>query len=309
MRNRLFKILLILLITFPFIQLALSQDWYSELSQKEKDLYNEHLKFGQPNNEELLIRNAYVLHYNTQYRIPNWVAYHIKPDYRKTPTREGKFKTFKTDKDVEDPVKDEEYDGLYSSKKYDRGHLTPFGIMGGDRNGNGVYANYESEANSDKHDEETVFQGSRMSNIAPQHAKTINRSPGLWFQLERWIQDDLVVANNKEVWVYAGCIVFDTRNIEGVGKNDSIVVPNMFYKVVIMESQDQNKPHVLAFLFPHFRNKDDLKENSIHGYLVPIDYIEAITGLDFFSKIDEADQKEFESKVVIDSWEQYIDNK
>jgi len=163
-------------------------------------LFKEHLKFGQPNDGELKIRNGYVLHYNLQYRISNWVAYHIKLDYLKTPDREGKFDKFHSDPSIEeDPVKDEDYDGLYSSKKYDRGHLAPFAIMGGDRDGDGIRAKYGTGVTSDPDDELTVFQGNYMSNIAPQHARTINRSGGLWYKLERWIQAKVVKANNKEV--------------------------------------------------------------------------------------------------------------
>jgi len=308
MRIKIFKIQLISLIIILFVQFAFSLDWYSELSDRDKELYNEHLKFGQPNTEDLLIRNAYVLHYNTQYRIPNWVAYHIKPDYLNTPDRKGKFDDFKADQDVEDPVKDEEYDGLFSSKGYDRGHLAPYAVMGGDRDGDGIYAVHGIGVSSDPDDEETVFQGNYMSNIAPQHSWAINRSGGLWYKLERWIQDNIVEENGKEVWIYAGSVIFDTENMEKVGTNDSIVVPGLFYKIVIMQSGNSNKPHILAFFFPHFKNKEDVKEKSIFKYLVTIDYLEAITGLDFFSKISEANQKEFEGKVDKEPWEQYINN-
>ena len=37
-------------------------------------------------------------------------------------------------------------------------------------------------------------------------------------------------------------------------------------------------------------------------------YIEAITELDFFSKIHEDDQEELESKVITEDWKQYINN-
>ena len=147
-----------------------------------------------------------------------------------------------------------------------------------------------------------------MSNIAPQHHSAINGPGGLWYKLERWIQDDLVKTNDKEIWIYAGNIIFDTENMEKVGTNDNIVVPNLFYKIVIMESGNDNKPRVLAFLFPHFKNKEDMKEKSIFRYVVTVDYIEAITGLDFFTKISKANQKELESKVKRESWKQYINN-
>jgi len=307
MRKRILKLQLFSLILLLFVSVIFSLDQYSALSEKDKKLWDEHLKFGKPNAEDILIRNAYVLHYNAPYRIPNWVAYHIKPDYLKTPRRTSKFASFRKDPDVENPVVTSEYVGLLDSKGYARGHLTPYKALGGDRDNDGKYALY-NDPNSDPDDEETIFQGNRMSNIAPQHHHAINGPGGLWYKLERWIQDDLVEANDKEIWTYAGNIIFDTENMEKVGTNDNIVVPNLFYKIVIMESGNNDKPRVLAFLFPHFKNKDDVKEKSIFKYLVTVDYLEAITGLDFFSKSNKASQKEFESKVERESWEQYINN-
>ncbi len=108
-------------------------------------------------------------------------------------------------------------------------------------------------------------------------------------------------------WIFAGNIIIDTENIEKVGKNNSIAVPDMFYKVVIMDGADGQPPHVLAFLFPHFKNKADVKDGSIFHYLVSIDYLEAITGLDFFNTYSNGDQKKIESKVDVTAWSGYID--
>lgn len=262
----------------------------------------EHIKGGQPDSDSLLVRNAYVLSYNEQYRIPNWVAYHVVPDYLNTPERKGKFKRFRTDTEVEDAVETTEYNGLFSTKGYARGHFAPYKILGGDRDGDGKYAVYNDNVNSDPDDEKTVFQGNFMTNIAPQHHSAINGPGGLWYKLERWIQDDLVKQNQKELWVFAGAVIFDAENVEGVGKNDSIAVPNLFYKIVIMDSGQNQPPHVLAFLFPHFKNKEDVKEKSIFKYLIAVDYLEAITGLDFFNKYSNQDQVKIESNIDTDAW-------
>jgi len=308
MKSKIPKLFIFIMVLFCITLNFFSQEFYSSLPQEDKDLYDEHLKFGQPNSAILLIRNAYVLHYNSQYRIPNWVAYHIDPDFLNTPERKSKFARFRKDEEVENPVEDEEYVGLFDTKGYARGHLAPYKIMGGDRDEDDVYANYGSAVESDEDDEKTVFQGNYLTNIAPQHHKAINGPGGLWYKLERWIQDDIVDAADQEVWIYAGCIINDTVNIEGVGENDSIIVPNMFYKILIRESGDTNQPYVLAFLFPHFKNKSDLRETYIYNYLVPVDYIEAITGLDFFSNIDESEQLIFERNIELEPWHRYINN-
>ena len=149
-----------------------------------------------PGTENIYIRKGYILSYNPETRTPDWVAYHIKPDYRKTPKREGRFSSFRNDPDIDNEAKNSEYTGLFSSEGYARGHLAPYGVMGGDRDGDGKYAR-----DGDEDDKETIFQANYMSNIAPQQHKSFNGSPGLWWTLERWIQDVLITEQGKEVWV------------------------------------------------------------------------------------------------------------
>jgi endonuclease G len=298
---------LVVILSFLFSSLTISQPDLGYLTTAQLELYNEHIKGGQPDNDTLFIRNAYVLNYNTNYRIPNWVAFHIIPDYLNTPERKSRFISFRTDPEVTDAVDTEEYNGLSSSKGYDRGHLAPYKIMGGDRDSDGIYAVYGS-VNSDEDEEQTIFQGNYMSNITPQHDRAINGSGGLWYNLERWIQEDIVESHNKELWVYAGSIVIDKLDFEGVGRNNSIVVPDMFYQILIMQNSGSSPPHVLAFLFPHFKNKLDRPTNDIFKYLVPVDYIEAITGLDFLNVFSETEQQGIEANINIQPWEDFIDD-
>lgn len=303
------KILKICFISlFLFCTFANSQPDLGYLTPENLALYNEHIKGGQPDTDTLLIRNAYVLNYNTNFRIPNWVAFHIIPDYLNTPERKSRFITFRTDPDVTDAVDTDEYNGLNSSKGYDRGHLAPYKIMGGDRDSDGIYAKYGTGTDSDTDDEKTVFQGNYMSNITPQHDRAINGSGGLWYNLERWIQEDIIRSHNKELWVFAGSIIIDKRDFEGVGRNNSIIVPDMFYQILIMNNPDETVPVVLAFLFPHFKEKQDPPDNIIYNYLVPVNFIETITGLDFFNEFTLTDQEIIEGTVNIEPWKDFIGN-
>lgn len=92
-----------------------------------------------------------------------------------------------------------------------------------------------------------------MSNVAPHHHAGFNGSPGLWWKLERWIQDELVAKRDLDVWVIAGSI-FGPGEIETIGPDDDISVPAMSYKIVILPRENEGDPAgVLAFLFPHQR--------------------------------------------------------
>lgn len=265
-------------------------------SPEEQALLEEHIYEGLPSQTNLFLRQAYVLSYNDTMRVPSWVAYHVTPDYRKTPRRTGKFSRFRTDPDINNPVRTQDYLGLLSARGYARGHLAPYGVMGGDRDGDGQFA-----SDGDEFDEETVFQGNYMSNIAPQNHSQFNGSGGLWFRLERWVQDEVVRDRGNEVWIIAGCI-FGAGVPEKVGRNNDIGVPPMFYKIVILKSPEEDDPKILAFLFPHQR----LKHGDVEDFLVSIDVIESLTGLDFFNELDDAAQDRLEETDTWDSWADFL---
>jgi endonuclease G len=179
-----------------------------------------------------------------------------------------------------------------ASRGYARGHLAPFAVMGGDRDDDDEYAEYDADNSShegDDYDANTIYQANYMSNIAPQHHKGFNgwddtsqgRVFGLWFELERWIQDELVEEQLQEAWIFAGCI-FGSGDHEQVGPDNNIWVPSLFYKIVIMEDPESDTPVVLAYLLPHQRKR----HGDLDSFLVSIDVIEALAGVDFFSQLE-----------------------
>lgn len=145
--------MLIILIIFVHGQVAVDS-----MTLDQRILYQEHVYGGQPDTNKLLVRNAYVISYNEEYRIPNWSAYHIIPDYLNIPSRKSKFSKFREDPDILDPVSASEYNGLFGSLGYARGHLAPYKVLGGDRDNDGLYAIY-NDTTSDVDDEITVFEG------------------------------------------------------------------------------------------------------------------------------------------------------
>lgn len=240
-------------------------------AQPDDPRVREHVKGGLPSHDALHVRNGYVLAYDAQRRVASWVAYHLVPDYLKTPKREGRFATFRVDPDVPHPVQWVDY----KDQAYDRGHLAPYKAMGGDRDGDGHYAAQDPD------DALTILQANYLSNIVPQHPR-LNRSPGLWFQLERFVQDTLVGRRGQHVWIFAGPI-FGPGEQERIGIHQDIDVPLWFFELVIMESATEPAPKVLAFLLPHQR----VSYGRLENFLVSVDVIEALTGLDFLSELDD----------------------
>lgn len=260
-----------------------------------------HTFCGVPDEGNTLIRQGYLLSYDADRRVPRWVAYKIEPDYRNTPERDGPFDNYRTDPDMADPVVDGDYDGLFGSHGFARGHLAPYGVMGGDRDGDGQYASLDDTEN-DPEDAHTVFESNYMSNMAPQHHYEFNGSGGLWYKVERWIQDDLVQAGGRTVWVFAGTI-FGPGPAEWVVSDKNIVVPPVFFKVVIEDTFTPEEPRVLAFLLPHQR----VSHGDIDDFLVSVDIIEQLTGLNFFSELSEEDQRRVERTDTCANWDEYFD--
>ena len=132
----------------------------------------------------------------------------------------------------------------------------------------------------------------------PQHQNNFNGSAGLWNKLETFVRNVLVKENNKELWIYAGCIL-GKSNYDTLGGD--LAVPPMFYKIIIMEVD--SAPKVVAFLFPH----QSERHGEISDYLVSIDIIESLTGLDFFTDINISEQYlwEMERKSTLEVWNDY----
>jgi endonuclease G len=102
-----------------------------------------------------------------------------------------------------------------------------------------------------------------MTNIAPQHPQ-FNRIA--WKELEHRIRewgktDTLIVITGS---YYSKHIVVN-----------GMVVPTHFYKIVY----SYNRKCAIAFIFPN------RKVEGLKNYIVSIDYIESITGIDFFYKL------------------------
>lgn len=120
------------------------------------ELIEEHVLLGMPGSEEIHVRNGYVLSYDSTRRVPRWVAFHVTPTYRDTPKRDGRWEDFRNDPDIAGEPDEDEYNGLYySERNYARGHMAPYAVMGGDRDGDGELAE------EDDYDELTVYQFGR----------------------------------------------------------------------------------------------------------------------------------------------------
>ena len=122
-----------------------------------------------------------------------------------------------------------------------------------------------------------------MSNICPQ-VGNLNR--GDWNDLEDACRE--WAAKYGTVYIACGPI-FDNKSPKRIGEN-KVGVPDRFFKVVLI--YNRKNPMAMGFLFNNKAHSQDLKK-----YMVTVDSIESITGLDFFSKLPDSIENKIEAEI------------
>ncbi len=212
---------------------------------------------------KILQNEGYLVGYDEVMRNPAWVAYRLESHAgAKTAERPNGFVA---DTRTEARVKHDDY----THSGYDRGHLAP---------NYGIGMTYGEAAQM-----ETFL----MSNIVPQ-SPDLNRGP--WKELEQLIANEYL-KHNRELWVITGPIYEEpyTRLKSGV------VVPTAFFKILADEVDGGMRSLALIM-------RQSLSHEGLSNYLVSVDEIESITGLDFFSPMDDAVEAVLESARASRMW-------
>ncbi|WP_343487979.1 DNA/RNA non-specific endonuclease [Allomuricauda sp. d1] len=214
------------------------------------------------NTGAIIHHDYFMLSYSEPHEQAEWVAYELKREHLTNDDRRRPYF-------IEDPkVKTKSADWRnYRGSGYDRGHLCP----AGDRR----FSEYAYN--------ETFY----TSNIVPQD-KAFNT--GIWNRLEQQVR--YWCKNYGSLYVVTGGILHN--NLYEIGEED-VDVPEQFFKIIFRKDGKNTK--VLAFLFPHRESQASLKR-----FLVSVDSLEKVSGLDFFHQMDESVQEKLEAKVNTAGW-------
>lgn len=153
----------------------------------------------------------------------------------------------------------------YKNSGYDRGHLCP----AGDKN----YSQYA-------HDETFL-----TSNISPQDPAF---NAGIWNSLEQKVR--YWARKYDGVYVVTGGVL--NGKLETIGP-ERVAVPKLFYKIVY----DFENEKMIAFVMP---NKDS--KRSLHEFVVSVDSVEVLTGIDFFPKLEDGLEDKLEAMTDFKNW-------
>lgn len=214
--------------------------------------------------EQILYRKGYTTSYNTDYKIPNWVAWHLTREHVSgSISRPGN--AWHEDMEVPEPraiLSD------YKGSGWSRGHMCPAG--------------------DNKWDGDAMYESFLLTNCCPQNA---NLNSGDWNQIEmacrRWAE------KFGDVYIVCGPILFNQKH-ETIGANN-IVVPEAFFKVVLCLN---GTPKGIGFIR---RNTDTSRRKDF--YVNSIKEVERITGITFFPLLPREISDVIKSKADIKDWQ------
>ena len=208
---------------------------------------------------QVIHRTGYTLAYDAKTRTPQWVAWELtKKETQGTVERSNDFQPDPDVKGAKVVTKD------YSHSGYDRGHMAPAADM--------------------KWSKKAMMESFYMSNICPQD-HNLNTSD--WSELEnksrQWAR------RFGKVYIVCGPIYNGKRN-EYIGDH-RIKVPDAFFKVVLIN--EKKKQCAMGFYF-----ENEAGERKLQEYLVPVDRLEQLTGMDFFSALPDNLEDRLEAETL-----------
>lgn len=216
--------------------------------------------------DQIVTHTAFILRYNDACEQASWVAYKI--EYNKLNHSIKRTDDFRADPKV---LTGSAIPNDYRYSGYDRGHLAPAASM--------------------KYSEVTMSESFYMSNMSPQHPR-LNR--GIWQKLEDRVRQ--WAKKHGTLYVVSGPVLKGQpkRGTLRIG-GSKVCVPDYYYKVVL----DYTEPGIRAigFLFPNTACEGDL---GLYTY--PVDFIEAMTGLDFFPDLPDHIEDKIESESNHFAW-------
>ena len=225
----------------------------------------DNLSYGVPGKADSIIeREGYALGYIEKHEQPAWVQYIMTAEeVSRRAAKRGD--DFRPDPDVPTGSATPQD---YTRSGYDRGHLAPAADM--------------------SFSVKTMSESFFMSNMSPQ-APQFNR--GVWSKLEKQVRH--FATKEKRIVVVTGPILPAEKTIT-IGAN-KVTVPQYYYKVIY----DTTPPEkMIAFVLPNKGSSADLRT-----FVVTVDRVEELTGLNFFSTVPQPKQEQLERTITVENWD------
>lgn len=195
-----------------------------------------------------VFHDLFVVCNNPTTKFADWVSYRLDASLQsdKDRLRYWRADPLLDDAHTLEPRPHDDYKGAYWEFRFDRGHLCPLASI----DASPLY-----------------FQANYLSNIVPQKG-SLNRGP--WKGAESAVRD---IASETTVWVMSGTI-YDRELPPLPGADEPHKVPSGFWKLATWRDGKELKTRAWIM---------DQESRGPHtDFVVPIDSVEEMTGLDFF---------------------------
>ena len=247
-----------------------------------------HLTMGNPSgatadvntpDNYLMMKPEYALSYNRDMGRPNWVSWHLTPEWFGTLAR---VDTFRADPEVPaDWYRVQSFD--FQSSGFDRGHMTP---------------------NADRDLETSIPINQATYLMSNMLAQAPDNNQGPWADLENYLRS--IVGSDRTNLTTEVYVVSGPAGVGGSGSNGGttttladghVTVPAYTWKVALVLPYGGNDvsrvdcdTRTIAVIMPNTQgirttNPDDWKD-----YLRTVDDVEVLTGLDLFSTVPQTIQ-------------------
>lgn len=227
--------------------------------------------------EDYIMHSAMALQYAEKYEQAAWVAHIILPDV--TTGNVGRTNDFRPDPLVEtgtaveadyflkylQPDSTYEFDGF----GYDRGHLAPSADF--------------------RWSEKALSESYYYSNMSPQVAD-FNREA--WAELEALLRGYLYENPGVQLYVVTGPVLEEGLPVIERSVN-KVAIPERYFKVAL----DLDNGRGIGFIMPNEKISYPLE-----SFAVPIDQVEAVTGLDFFHQLPDDQEATLEQALDKSAW-------
>jgi len=214
------------------------------------------------NELQIIDHTAYTLGYFEEHEQAAWVYYVLSKE--ECNGEEERSSSFYQDKQI---TTGSALNSDYKKSGYDRGHLAPAGDM--------------------SYDSLVMKESFYYSNISPQ-VPAFNR--GIWKKLETQVRNWGIMY--ESCIIITGPVLSDSLPTIGVNK---VSVPNWYYKIVI--NPHHNPVQAIGFLMRNESSSAELSE-----FVVTIDSIEVVSGIDFFADLPTSCEQLIESTVDGSYW-------
>lgn len=204
----------------------------------------------------------FTLSYNETHEQADWVAYEL--DKTEAQMETDRCDCFKKDNNILFGSATPED---YTNTGFDKGHLSPS----------------EDNQLSPGNNRESFL----MSNMSPQLYRF---NGGIWKDLEEWVRQKAIEYDT--IYVVSGPVFINT--LGSIGTNE-VTIPGYFYKAILRF--ENRSPKTIAFFIPQVGAIGQLKD-----YIVPVNALETLIGIDFFPALDNSVENVVESRDNSTQW-------